>query len=142
DKNLERQERALASPQPLRGLWAFSTTGTGLIMEFTALANHRKAIRAEIAAYAERFRRLQVEALSSVLKAYGIDSEAFPPAAVIVLINAIARIMAMERGLGMTAGHVETLALVERYLARFEGDPPAEETRGKRRRRQPSSDRG
>jgi hypothetical protein len=131
----------LASPQALRSLWAFSTTGTGLIMEFAALANHRKAIRAEIAAYAERFRSLQVEALSSVLKGYGIDSEAFPPAAVIVLINAIARILAMERALGMTAGHAEMLALVERYLARFEGDPPAKEIRGTRPRRKPSSDR-
>ena len=142
EKNLERQKQALASPQALRGLRAFSTTGTALIVEFTALANHRKAIRAEIAAYAERFRRLQVEALSSVLKGYGIDSEAFPPAAVIVLINAIARILAMERGLGMTAGHAETLALVERYLVRFEGTPRAEEARGTRRRRRPSFDRG
>ena len=32
-------------------------------MEFIALANHRKAIRAEIANYAEQFRQQQAEAL-------------------------------------------------------------------------------
>jgi AcrR family transcriptional regulator len=140
EKNLERQERALASSQPLRSLWAFSITGTALIAEFAALANHRKAIRAEIAAYAERFRRLQVEALSGVLEGYGVDAKEFPAAAVIVLINAISRILAMERALGMTAGHAETLALVERYLTRFEGDPPAEGPKGTgRRSRKPTS---
>lgn len=142
EMNLERQKRALASPKGLRGLWAFSITDTGLIVEFTALANHRKAIRAEIAAYAEQFRRLQVDALSSVLQGCGIDPEAFPPAAVIVVITAIARVLAMERALGMSGGHAETLALVERYLTRFEGKPPPKEIRGARRRRQPSSDRG
>ena len=131
ERNLERHKRALASPQPLRRLWEFSTAGTGLIVEFTALANHRKAIRAEIAAYAEWFRRLQVEALSGVLEGYGIDPKTFPPVAVMVLMTAISRILAMERGLGMTAGHAEMFALVERYLARFEGDSPAS---GKRKR--------
>lgn len=136
EKNVERQRRALASPQPLRSLWAFSTEGTGLIVEFTALANHRKAIRTEIAAYAERFRRLQVEALSSVLEGYGIDSKLFPPVAVMVLMTATSRILAMERGLGMTAGHAEMFAVVERYLVRFEGNPPALRERKRRRRRE------
>jgi AcrR family transcriptional regulator len=128
EQTLERQKRDLASPPALRKLWAFNTTETALAVELAALANHRSAIRAESAAYAEQFRRLQVEALSSVLEAHGIDPEAFPPVAVVVLITAIARVLAMERALGMTAGHAETLALVERYLARFEGDPPAEKT--------------
>ena len=43
----------------LRALWAFSTdpAGTAFIMEISALANHRKEIRAEWAAYAEQFRQ-------------------------------------------------------------------------------------
>src|SRR5204862_323990 len=66
EQNLKRQARALASPQPLRALWAFSTdpAGTAFIMEISALANHRKEIRAEWAAYAEQFRQLQNEALT------------------------------------------------------------------------------
>jgi AcrR family transcriptional regulator len=122
--NLARQAEALASPQPLRALWAFSNepTGTALTLEFTALSNHRKAIRAEIADYAERFRRQQTEALTDVLEEYGIDQSEFPPLAVIVLMNGLSRVMAMEATLGLTSGHADTIALVERYLDRYEPD--------------------
>ncbi len=55
---------ALASPQPLWALWRFSTMpeATRLTMEFMGLANHRKALRAEIVYYAERFREEQNKA--------------------------------------------------------------------------------
>jgi TetR/AcrR family transcriptional regulator len=124
EHNLERQAKALASDQPLRALWAFSSepAGVALTVEFTALANHRKAIRTEIAAYAEQFRRQQAEALSGVLREYGIDTDEFPPAAMLVLMSSISRILVMEQALGVTTGHTETLALVERALVRFEGD--------------------
>ncbi|HEX9034991.1 MAG TPA: TetR/AcrR family transcriptional regulator, partial [Streptosporangiaceae bacterium] len=92
-------------------------------MEFSAVANHRKAIRAEIARYAERFRADQVEALSALTERYGIDSGTCPPAVLAVLMTSITRIISMEQALGMSAGHDETLALVEQYLQRLEGDP-------------------
>jgi TetR/AcrR family transcriptional regulator len=122
ERNLERQARALASDQPLRALWAFSREpdGVALTVEFTALANHRKTIRAEIAAYAEQFRRQQAEALTEVFRSYGIDPEQLPPEAMLVLMSSIARFLVMEEALGLTTGHAETLALVERELARFE----------------------
>jgi AcrR family transcriptional regulator len=122
EQNLVRQERALASAQPLRALWAFSSerAGATLTMEFAALANHRKAIRAEIAAYAERFRRLQADALARVLDPRASDAGALSPATLPVLITAISRILAMEEALGVTTGHAETRAVVERELARLE----------------------
>jgi AcrR family transcriptional regulator len=124
ERNLELQAKALASAQPLRALWAFSNdpAGTALTVEFTALANHRKAIRSEIAAYAEQFREQQADALSSVLADYGVDPQEFPAATVLVLMSSISRVLAMEQGLGVTAGHAETLQMVERWLTRFEGD--------------------
>jgi AcrR family transcriptional regulator len=127
EQNSERQARALASPQPVRAFWEFITdpAWTAFLVEFTALANHRKAIKAEIAAYAERFRREQLDALTGVLDEHGVDPEEFPPDAVVVLISAVARVLAMEEGLGMTIGHAETRAVVERYLTRLEGEPPA-----------------
>jgi TetR/AcrR family transcriptional regulator len=129
EHNLERQARALASPQPLRALWDFSSdpAGATLTMEFTALANRRPAIRAEIANYAEQFRHQQAEALSDVFRAYGIDPEELPPVAVLVVMSSIPRIMLIEQALGMTTGHAETIALVEHYLTRFDGDRPAPE---------------
>lgn len=127
EQNLERQARALASPQPLRALLEFSSepAGVALTMEFAALANHRKEIRAEVAAYAERFRGLQIEALTSVLAEDGIDPEAFPPDAVLFVITAISRIIGLDERLGVTLGHEATRELVEQFLTRFEGDPPA-----------------
>jgi AcrR family transcriptional regulator len=123
EQALERQAQALASPQPLRALWAFSTdpTGVALTTEFSALSNHRPEIQAEWARCAEEFRRRQVEALTTVLADYGVDDEAYPPEAVIVLINSVSRIIGMELAFGMTAGHAETQAVVERLLTHYEG---------------------
>jgi len=123
DHNLERQTKALESTQPLRALWEFSSepAGATLYMEFAALANHRPAIRAEVNEYAERFRRLQIDALSGVLDRAGVDTVAFAPAALLLILQSISRFLVMEQALGMSTGHAETLALVERLLARFEG---------------------
>jgi len=123
DHNLERQTKALESTQPLRALWEFSSepAGATLYMEFAALANHRPAIRAEVNEYAERFRRLQIDALSGVLDRASVDTVAFAPAALLLILQSISRFLVMEQALGMSTGHAETLALVERLLARFEG---------------------
>jgi TetR/AcrR family transcriptional regulator len=123
EQNLARQARALASPKPLRALWELGAdpAGATLTMEFSALANHRKAIRTELAAFGEQFRRLQGRALSSVLESYGIDPEAFPPEAVLVLMTALSQILVMEEALGMVTGHAQMRELVERLLARYEG---------------------
>jgi hypothetical protein len=117
-------------------------------MEFTALANHRKVIRAELAAYAEQFRTLQVAVLKRVLDEQGIDSEAFPPAALAVLMVSISQVLVMEEALGVTMGHAEMRALVARSLARFRTAPPARgrpaarrESRGRRGNRPTKSPR-
>jgi len=129
EQNLTRLDRVLESPQPLRALWELSVepSGTAFTVEFSALANHRKAIRAEIAEYAERFRQMQVEALTTRLPELGWDTDEMPPAAFVVLLTAISRVLAMEEGLGMSGGHAETLDLVERALTRLEGEAPQPE---------------
>jgi AcrR family transcriptional regulator len=124
EKNLERHARVLASPQPLRALWEFSLepAGTALLTEFMALANHRKTIRAEIAEYAERFRRQQADLLASRLQDYGLDADEVPPLAILFLVANVGRGIVMEDALGSTTGHAETLELVERLLRRYEGE--------------------
>jgi AcrR family transcriptional regulator len=125
EEGLEAQARALQSPQPLWALWRFSTdsAATAVTMEFVALANHRKALKAEIAYYAERFREEQRKALSTVLERYGIDLVEVPPLVWSVLMTSVSRVLVMEQALGMSAGHAETVEFVERYLHRLEGDP-------------------
>jgi AcrR family transcriptional regulator len=125
EEGLQAQAQALQSPQPLWALWRFSTdpAATAITMEFVALANHRKALKAEIAYYAERFREEQQKALSAVLQRYGVDPAQVAPLVWSVLMTSVSRVLVMEQALGMSAGHAETVEFVERYLHRLEGAP-------------------
>jgi AcrR family transcriptional regulator len=123
EEGLEQQAAALASEKPLWALWRFSTdtAGTALTMEFMGLANHRKVLKAEIARYAEQFR---AQAVTSLTEIHGIDPAGLNPAVAMVLMTSVSRVLVMEQALGMSAGHAETLELVESYLREAEGDPP------------------
>jgi TetR/AcrR family transcriptional regulator len=131
---LERQAEILKSPQPLWALWKFHTRSadTALTMEFAALANHRKALRAEIAYYAERFREEQAKAVASVLEGYGVDPRELPAVVAIVLMTGVSQVLVIEKALGMSIGHAETVEVVEQYLRRLEGDPQPTETTASR----------
>ena len=122
---LERQAQALASPQPLWALWDLSRDprGTALTMEFVALANHRKAIRAEIAASAERFRaELLAGARVGARRATGSTSGAVrPSSAPCCMTERLAILVIEEETLGMSTGHAETVAFVEELLAGSRG---------------------
>jgi AcrR family transcriptional regulator len=124
DQATVRHEEALASPQPLRAMWAFSSepAGNTFTVELAALANHRKAIRTELARYGEAFRARQLEALTQVMAARGIDPEEMPPVVLLMLMTSLSQGLSMEDGIGMSLGHDETRALVERWLTRLEGE--------------------
>ena len=80
EDNLQRQRQAIAEAQPLHALWQLNSAHDAqLFTEFLAMANHRKAIRSEICAYAMRFRDLEEGAVTLALKARGVDLELFPP---------------------------------------------------------------
>jgi AcrR family transcriptional regulator len=124
EQGLERQRHALQSPQPLWALWDLSRDprGTALTMEFVALANHRKAIRAEIKSVSERFREEQLAGLEAVLARYGV-AEQCPPLVFTVLLSSVSRFLVIEQeSLGMATGHDETVAFVEDLLSRIEGE--------------------
>ncbi|OPX12758.1 TetR/AcrR family transcriptional regulator [Mycobacterium sp. AT1] len=133
-QGLEVQARALDSPQPLWALWEFGIdpAGTQLTMEFMGLANHRKALRAEIGAYAEQFRRQQVDAIATALRRYGYDVSDVPPVVWAVFATSVTRVLVMEQALGMSSGHAEMLAFCESWLHRMEGERmvDADATRG------------
>jgi AcrR family transcriptional regulator len=122
DESLARFERAIAADCSLRTLWRLHADprGAAFSIEFVALANHRKAIRAEIAGYAERFRAAQLEALTAALVADGLGADQLPPVVALVLMTGLTQVLALEKALGMTAGHEATIEYVERSIAQLE----------------------
>jgi AcrR family transcriptional regulator len=125
EMNLDVQRRALASDNPLHALWdmTIDSRGSRLTMEFMALGNHRKAIRAELAAGAERSREAQIAALTFILREHA-SQEALPPEVVAVLIASIGRTISIENRLGITTGHPKTLRMIAEYLQRYESPNP------------------
>jgi TetR/AcrR family transcriptional regulator len=122
EENLARLERALASDRSLRALWKLSADprGAAFSIEFVALANHRKAIRAEIARYAERYRTMQLEAISAALADDGVSAERCPPIVALLVMTGLSQVMALEKGLGVRSGHRETSAFVDSMLDRLD----------------------
>ncbi|MFD3038316.1 TetR/AcrR family transcriptional regulator [Mycolicibacterium senegalense] len=121
EANLSTQREAFAEQSPLHALWSLnSAQGAALWMEFMALANHRKAIRSEIAGYADRFRDLEESAMTAALQAHGVDTDEFPPVVMSMIVASLARILVLEQGLGISRGHAQAQDFVRRYLDRFE----------------------
>ena len=117
----EMLDAALAADDPLAALWAFftDTSRTSLALEFMALANHRKAIRAEMVAHSEEMRERQVAALTRLLGERIAGPGTCPPAGLSLVLAGIGRALIMEGGLGVTSGHAEARAFVEDWIAQL-----------------------
>jgi TetR/AcrR family transcriptional regulator len=124
EQALEAHAEALQSAQPLWALWEFGIdpAATRLTVEFMGLAIHRKALRTELAGYADRFREQQVQAFTSALEHYGYDIVDVPPVVWAVFATGISQVIVMERALGISNGHQEMLAFCENWLHRLEGE--------------------
>ena len=122
DENLARAERAISGDGSLGTLWQLNADprGARFNIEFVALANHHKAIRNEIARYAERYRAAQLEAVTVALRKIGVTDEGLPPVVALLLMTGVTQVMALEDALGVTAGHETTRSFMARTIARFE----------------------
>src|ERR1700751_1668073 len=121
EDNLARQREAIAETRPLHALWQLNNAHDAqLFTEFLAMANHRKAIRSEIVAYAMRFRDLEEGAVTLALNARGVDLDLSPPVVMSMIMGGLARMVLHEQGLGITRGHDQATAFIERCLERFE----------------------
>jgi AcrR family transcriptional regulator len=125
ERNLERLEHALQGDNPLQALWEYANdkAHVALTFEFLALANHRKAIQAELAEVSERFRKVELEAFTPAVAAAGVDLDEFPPDALLVIMMAIPSSVVLQQALGTSLGHENALVLVERYLSQLSGTP-------------------
>jgi AcrR family transcriptional regulator len=122
EANFTRFERAMAADASLRTLWRLNADlrGAAFSIEFAALANHRKAIRAEIARYAERFRTAQLEAIGAALAAAGIAEDQLPPIVALLMMTGLSQVLSLEEALGVTAGHHATISFVQSMIDRLE----------------------
>lgn len=125
EANFGRFQRAIAQDPSLERLWRFSADLRGAVftIEFAALANHRKAIRAEVAHHAERFRAAQVEALAAALARRGIPEDRLPPIVALLMMTGLSQVLAIEEALGVTAGHDRTIEFIEQAIAELEPAP-------------------
>lgn len=118
-------DEALSSEQPLHALWRFTadTGRTSIAVEFMALANHRKAIRKEIAYHHDRIREKHVAAFAKLLETKAIDPKFCTPLGLAVLLVGIARILVLEQGVSISMGHADVRKFVERLLDQYEPAP-------------------
>jgi AcrR family transcriptional regulator len=139
DANLERLLAALEErpDEPLRIIWEFNTdeTSAGLMMEFLALANHRKSIRSEIAEVTRRARKVQVDALAVRWPQYASSVEELSPGSLLFLMATVPKMMLLEESVGIAAAHDDVLRLVERYLDSVEPTSAPKRTPTKRTKR-------
>jgi hypothetical protein len=124
ERGLERQERALQSPQPLWALWDGLNEQMDDVrtMEFFALAHHRPAVRDAVVEYSARYREMQLDVLSTVLAGYGLDVDTWPPVVLILTLGSLSMLLSVEHGMGFEVGHAEVVAAVERQITELEGD--------------------
>lgn len=127
DALLRRLSDASETDQPLRAVWKYANSRAGavILLEFMALANHRKAIHTEIGRGGEQIRQAQLQAVVRAWARYGLDEEDITPAALLFMMNAIPRMMLLEKTFGTHTGHADAVQIIERFLDRIEPAPRA-----------------
>ena len=121
-RNVERMAEALASPAPLRAWWRLASDprGTAMFVELLAAANHRPALKAEVGDIAREVRRMQTDALDTLLGEYGIDADAFPPPFVAAAIQGLAFSAVQDQVAGYDTAPDEAIAAMDRLIERLE----------------------
>lgn len=116
ERRQQRFEEALLTTNPLRAIWELSSdpSSAAVSAELTSIATHREAIREEIVRSAQQFRSQQIEAVSRLIGARGKTD--YPAAGLVMIAIGVARTIITESALGLTEGHAEALAIIERAL--------------------------
>ena len=119
---VERMAEALDSPEPLSRWWELASDrrGTALFVELLAAANHRPALKAEIAAMAKDVRALQMDRLTFLLDEYGLDPEVFTPVLVAAAMQGLAFAVVTDQAAGDDTHADEAAAAMTRLVRALE----------------------
>ena len=124
DHNHERLQAALEerADEPLRVAWDFSTdeTTAALMLEFMALANHRKVIGAAILEVTERTRRAELDVLKARWDHYQEVGRGLSPEALLFVLHGIPKMAQLEEAFGLDTAHREVLLFVQERLEELE----------------------
>ncbi len=122
ERHFEALSNAVASKKPLHALWALSVDPDGprLHKEFIALATHHERLRQDIARSAERTRSITSAVIARALEECGGDQSVYPPVAMAIVMDGVARVIGTDKILGASAGHVEAIGFIERWLGQIE----------------------
>jgi AcrR family transcriptional regulator len=118
ERSVSRLVQALTAKYPLQALLALYTDkgAARLQVEYLALINHRKELSTEATRYTEHMRSLEAEALARILGESGVDVAQYSPKGVAVILSAIGRIIAIEKTVGISFGHTEAKAILDRAI--------------------------
>jgi AcrR family transcriptional regulator len=121
-RNVERMAEALASPEPLGAWWKLASDprGTAILVELLAAANHRPALKVEVGEIAREVRRMQMDALDTLLGEYGIDPGVFPPAFVAATVQGLAFAAVQDQAAGYDTAPDDAIAAMDRLVERLE----------------------
>jgi AcrR family transcriptional regulator len=133
EPDLKSLEQALNASDPIAALWAYQTDAarTVLAAEFLALANHRKAVRAEMTRYAEYTRELQAKVVGSVVKGHAVRASQGSPLCIVTLLASVARNLIVEDRVGISLGHAEIRAYIDNMLEQLRGERRAARGKGR-----------
>ena len=127
ERRLASFEQALASPEPLRAMWAAMSdpAAAGLAAALSSMAHHRPAVRTAVNSAAQQFRALQTKVVGELVPPPTSGELEYSPGGIVMIAAALARMLVNESKLGLTAGHAEAVAIVEQLLTRWEADATA-----------------
>jgi AcrR family transcriptional regulator len=89
-------------------------------LELQALGWNRPDIAERVAQVNREWRDVLTDAFDRLTQEYGLDREAFPPAAMVSLVMTFNEGIMVERLSGITAGHRDLMELVGRWLESLE----------------------
>jgi AcrR family transcriptional regulator len=118
ERSMSRLLDALTSDEPLWGLLKLysDSSAAKLQIEYLALINHRKEVSREAVRNSEHLRALEAEALGRILNGSRLDLRDYPSNGMAVILSAIGRIIAIEETVGISLGHKEAVAILERVI--------------------------
>lgn len=118
-----RLREAFVTQSPLEALWtvAGDRESVAIELEVKALSVHNEKVRAAMAENLLAFRRMAVEHLAERLPQRWADQPGVP-LALVALLEAVGRHLALDEALAISEGHGETRAAIEMAIAWLQRD--------------------